>query len=168
MTPPMGPPAQLKEKAFLIGTWDAVGKGLMDPSKPDQWSPMTGVCEYRYTADGAAIQMDYESNMMGMPYRGLGLQTYDRETNQWQLAWVDNMSARLALFTGEDRGDNSTVVTGEGRFGGMVMQTRMSSYNETKNSFDWKFEQSFDGGKSFITMMLFEYKKRGEGHDDPA
>ncbi|MEW6051501.1 MAG: DUF1579 family protein [Candidatus Zixiibacteriota bacterium] len=162
--PPMGPPEEMKQLAFLEGTWDVVSNFniSMDPTK-EQWQESKATAVYSYIVDGAAMQCVYDGGadmMPGMPpFKGFMLQAYNRETKKWQATWVDNMSGSISLYTGTHDAGKS-VLEGEDMMGGQKWWTRMTSYDETPGAFKWKMEMSMDGGKTFVTSGTATYTKR--------
>ena len=154
---PMGPPEQMKECNFLEGTWTADTQWKMSDST--DWIHSKATCEYTMILGGAALQMVYKSEMMGMPFEGLSIQTYDREIGKWQTTWTDNMSGRTSLYTGE-KTEGKTVMMGEDIYQGHSYLARMTSYNETPTSFDWSMEQSMDGGKTWFMSGKAHYTKQ--------
>ena len=109
--------------------------------------------------DGAAQQMDWQGEMMGQKFNGLGLITYDRETKMWKNSWVDNMSGRMTLNEGE-MADGKLVFAGTDIMQGMKIHVRQTTYNITDKGFEWKYEMSMDGGETYMTGMTANYKKR--------
>jgi len=157
--PPMGPPEQMKDVMWMVGTWDAVMNMNMSMDSVPNWVETKGVCTYATILGGAALRMTYTAEMMGMPYEGLGIQTYDRETSLWQMTWTDNMAARTTLYAGTCK-DNTTVMTGEDKWNGMTSLARITTFNETPEAFDWKMEMSMDGGTTWVTGGTAVYTKR--------
>lgn len=157
-TPEMGAPKEIKELSWLVGTWDVVMKTKWDPTATD-WAEEKGTATYSYAVDSSAIMMHYLGMTMGMPFKGLMVQAFDRETKMWQSSWVDNFSARLVLYTGT-RANGKTVLTGEDLMQGQNMTTRMTTFNETPTKFEWSMESSMDGGKTFMTAATAVYTKR--------
>jgi len=105
--PEMGPPAEMKQFANLVGTWDYVMMMKMDMAS-DSMTKMGGNVTYAYVLDGAAMTGSYDGDeMMGMKFRGFSIQTYDREMKRWQMTWTDNMSARTSIYTGQHEGDKT-------------------------------------------------------------
>ena len=155
--PLMGPPEQMKELAFLEGTWDVKGKFRMAPDSA--WQEYSAVSTYTYILDGAALRHDFHMPWMGMEMTGLGLQCYDRETQEWQAIWSDNFGGRLSLYSGF-RKNGKTVLLGEDKMGGQTFLTRITSWDETDTSFQWTMEHSMDGGKSWYTSMDAAYTKK--------
>ena len=149
-TPPMGPPEEMKNLEFLVGDWEAEMEFLMDTTQG--WVKSTGTCTYSYILDGAALKM-------GMPFKGLSFETYDRENKQWQSVWVDNMGARTTMMTGV-RENNGSVFENKDKYKGVVMMNRMTTSNETKTSFDWLMESSMDDGKTWFENGRAKYTKK--------
>ena len=157
--PQMGPPAEMKQIAGLVGVWDYVMMMKMDMAS-DTMEKMTGNITYAYILDGAAMSSQYEGDeMMGMKFKGFGIQTYDREMKRWQMTWTDNMSGRTSIYTGQHEADKTTV-EGEDMMGGQKMLTRITSFNEKPTTFDWKMESSMDGGKTWIVVGTATFTKR--------
>jgi len=158
--PPMGPPPEMQQLEPLVGVWDVQMKMGMSPDTTT-WESSTGTCTYSYILDGAALEMDYQGTAMGMPFSGLGLQTFDRETGKWQVTWTDNMGARTSIYTGT-MANGKTVVTGEDLYNGETYLTRITTFNQTKDSFDWKMDFSMDGGKTFQPSAFATYTRHGK------
>jgi hypothetical protein len=155
--PPMGPPAEMKELAAMVGTWDVHGKMRMDPKA--EWTDYAAVMTSKYVCGDAAILSEYSGPMMGMTFEGLGLMTYDREKSEWQSTWTDNMAARTALYTGQMK-DGKTVLVGEEVFGGVAYLSRITTYDVTEQNYKWQMESSMDGGENWYTSMEATYTKR--------
>jgi len=156
--PPMGPPPEIQELAGLVGTWEVAMKFRWDPADT-VWEESQGTCVYSYTAGGAALMMDFESAMEGMPFVGISLQCFDRETDMWQSVWTDNMGARLSFYTGK-KTDDKFVMTGEELYQGQKSIGRLTTYNLTETSFDWMIESSYDGGETYEVMGTARYTKK--------
>jgi len=154
--PPMGPPPELKELEALVGDWDVEGRFKMGPEA--EWQPTEAVVTYSMTVGGAALQMDYKSTFAGMDFVGHSLMTYDRETKMWQSTWVDNMAARISLYTGT-MGDDKMVLLGMDMFQGQPLRVRMTTYNMSDTLFNWMMESSVDG-ENWTTGMEATYTKR--------
>ena len=157
--PPMGPPAEMKELASLVGNWEYTMKLKMDPTS-DQFQDIRMTCKMAYILDGAALTMEHESVdlMMGMKFKGFGIETYDREKKEWQMTWTDNMTGRTGIYTGQ-RTDSTAVFTGEDLMMGQKLISRVSMSNLKPTSFDWKMEMSMDQGKTWTTSATATYAK---------
>jgi hypothetical protein len=51
-------------------------------------------------------------------------------------------------------------MTGQEMWNGQEMLGRITSYNETPGSFDWKMESSPDGGNTWVTTAVAIYTKK--------
>jgi hypothetical protein len=155
--PPMGPPKEMAACAEKVGTWDVATEMRMDPNS--EFMQSTGVCTFSMVAGGAALQSAYSSNMMGMPYEGLGHTTYNSGTSQWMSTWVDNMGGYMSVYTG-GLVDGKMVLTGKDIMGGQIWDTRVTEWPVKDGKFDFQIEQSADGGKTWAVYMKSVYTKR--------
>lgn len=158
--PPMGQPEEMKELIKLVGTWECVMQSRWSDTS-ENWMESKGTATYELGLDGCVLKMKYVSTMMGMPFEGFMVQSFDRELKEWQTLWVDNMSARMSMYTGKPTTDGSEVVTGVDYYGGQKMHTRMTTYDYTETSFKWKMETSTDGGKTWWVSGKADYTKKG-------
>ena len=156
--PPMGPPEEMKQLEKMVGTWKVAGEMFMDPSKPEAL-PFTAMAVFEYDLGGAVMEMEYTSEMMGMPYIGVSITTWDRERQLWQDSWVDNLNCRQMIMTGHEK-DGERVMTGTDIYQGEEYLMRNTSFNMTDTSFEWKMEQSMDGGETWFTSMTATYTKQ--------
>ena len=156
---PMGPPPEIEELGFLVGTWNVTMEMRMDPGAP--WMTSTGTAKFHYVAGGAAVQMDYESDMMGMPFVGMSQTTFNRQTGEWTDTWIDNMGAYTSVYTGKMQ-DGKKVLEGKDYMMGNVWLTRATTWNITDTAFQWQMEHSTDDGKTWFVGMKAEYKKQVE------
>jgi hypothetical protein len=156
--PPMGPPEEMKMMKDVVGVYDVEQQWRMDPAS-EEWETSNGVATYELILDGAAVRHTYESEMMGMPFHGLGLIAFNRETGKWQQAWVDNMGAQISYYEGNYK-DGQMVTVGEEKWQGQTYLARITVYNMEPDGFDWKYEMSMDGGKEYFTSGKAHYTKR--------
>ncbi len=156
--PPMGPPEEMQQIAHLAGTWDVTQDWKMDPSD-QEWQTSEGVAKYEMILGGAAMRHTFDSEMMGMPFEGLGLLAFNRETEKWQQTWTDNMGAHISYYEGHYK-DGKMVFTHEAVWQGQKYQDRITIHNIKDNSFDWTYELSMDGGKTWHTTGKAQYTKR--------
>jgi hypothetical protein len=155
--PPMGPPEEMKQIASMAGVYDVEFKFRMDPNQ--DWTTTKVLATIKMVLDGAAQQMDWQGEMMGMKFSGLGLTAYNRETKKWQNTWVDNMSGQISISEG-DLVDGKMVLSGVDMMQGMKVHSRHTWYNMTDKGFEWSMEMSMDGGENFVTSGTATYTKR--------
>lgn len=155
--PPMGAPEEMKALEAMNGEYDVKFYYKANPMSPE-WTETEATATLSTVLDGAAQKMVFEGEMVGMPFTGIGLTAYDRETAKFQTTWVDSMGARLSMYTGS-LADGELVVEGEDRGQGMTFQSRLTTYNMTDTGFDWKYEMSMDGTNYMETAKATYTKK---------
>jgi hypothetical protein len=157
--PRPGPEHQLLARD--VGVWDATvemmpaGGAAPQVSKGTETSRMLG---------GFWLVSDFESEMMGQPFRGLGTTGYDPAKKKYVGTWVDSMSA--VLSTSEARYDPKTR-TMTGYMESLDEKGKKARFKETTQ---WKE----DGSRVFTmyspagkdgkerAVMRITYVRRGE------
>ena len=142
--PPMGPPAEMKELEAMNGEYAVKFYYKLDPMA-EEWIETDATAVLSTVVGGGAQQLSFEGEMMGMPFSGMGLTSYDRQTAKYQTTWVDSMGARISMYTGDFK-DGKMVVQGTD-IGpdGATFHSRLTNYNMTDAGFDWMYEISMDG-----------------------
>jgi len=153
----MGAPEEMKDVQFLIGTWDVEQEWKMDPAI-DEWTKSTGKCVFMDVYDGCALHQTYESEMMGMPFKGSGMIAFNRQKSVWQSVWFDNMGASIGYYEGDFK-DGKLSTIGDEMWDGQPYFARVTSYNLSDNKFDWMYEMSMDGGKNYFIAGKAVYTK---------
>ena len=154
----MGAPPQMKELAYLEGDWNAEMEWI-DMQDPNKWNKSKGSGTYNYVLDGCAIECHFQSEMMGMPFTGYMIISYDRDTGQWQQMWIDTIGGKMSFYKGK-KADGKTILMGEETWYGKTFITRTVVFDETDTSFNWEMDQSSDGGKTWVPMGKAVYKKK--------
>jgi len=91
-----GAPHQVLGK--LAGKWATSNTMWMDESQPP--ATQTGTAEYEMTLGGRYMAQHYKSEMMGMPFEGVGTVGYDNLRQRYFSTWIDNMGTGLMTCTG--------------------------------------------------------------------
>lgn len=135
--PPMPTPGP--EHAILkedVGTWDASIEMLMPgaPATP----PSKGVEVNALSCGGLCLVTDFKGEVMGGPFQGHGVTTWDPTKKVYIGSWSDSMTAGLA--TTESTWDaakktlNTTMLTPDGS-GGTVKMRSTVEYSAGKRVF---------------------------------
>lgn len=156
-TPVMGPPPQMKEIAGMAGVWTVAFDYKLDPMA-EEWTSTQALATIKNVLDGAAQQMDYSGEIMGTKFNGIGFTTYDRETAMWQNSWVDNLTGRISLYTGEMK-DEKLVFNGMELSQGMSFHARQTVFNITEDRFEYLMEMSMDG-ETYLPTGRAVYTRR--------
>jgi hypothetical protein len=92
------PGAPHQQMAKLAGKWTTSNTMWMDESQPPM--TQTGTAEYTLALGGRYVTQNYKSEMMGMPFEGIGTLGYDNFRQRYFSTWIDNMGTGLMTATG--------------------------------------------------------------------
>jgi hypothetical protein len=93
--------------ATLVGSWTTTTKEWMEPGKPPTES--TGTVEMKMLLDGRFLYQEYNSQMMGQPFSGVGIDGYDNLTKKYVTAWIDTMGTGIFFMEGTASADGRTI-----------------------------------------------------------
>lgn len=93
--------------ATLAGSWTTQTKEWMEPGKPPMES--TGTAETKMLLDGRFLYQEYNAQMMGQPFSGIGIDGYDNVTKKYVTAWIDTMGTGIFFMEGTASADGKTI-----------------------------------------------------------
>ena len=93
--------------ATLAGSWTTTTKEWMEPGKPPTES--TGSAEMKMLLDGRFLYQEYNAQMMGQPFSGVGIDAYDNMTKKYMTAWVDTMGTGIFMMEGTASANGKTI-----------------------------------------------------------
>lgn len=93
--------------ASLAGSWTTTTKEWMEPGKPPTES--TGTAEMKMLLDGRFLYQEYNAQMMGQPFSGIGIDAYDNMTKKYVTAWIDTMGTGIFMMEGTASADGKTI-----------------------------------------------------------
>ena len=93
--------------ASLAGSWTTATKEWMEPGKPPTES--TGTADMKMLLDGRFLYQEYNSQMMGQPFSGIGIDAYDNMTKKYVTAWIDTMGTGIFMMEGTASADGKTI-----------------------------------------------------------
>lgn len=93
--------------ASLAGSWTTTTKEWMEPGKPPTES--TGTAEMKMLLDGRFLFQEYNGQMMGQPFSGIGIDAYDNMSKKYVTAWMDTMGTGIFLMEGTASPDGKTI-----------------------------------------------------------
>ncbi len=93
--------------ATLTGSWTTQTKEWMEPGKPPMES--AGTAEIKMVLDGRFLYQEFNGQMMGQPYHGLGMDGYDNITKKYVTAWFDTMGTGIFFMEGTASSDGKTI-----------------------------------------------------------
>jgi hypothetical protein len=144
--------AEQKQLDFWVGDWDLTWPG-QEAGKTDH-----GTNRVQRVLDSCVVEENF-SGEAAMHLRGRSVSLYDVRARKWKQTWVDNEGAYLD-FVGEFK-DGQMILSRQGvRPDGTPMKQRMVFKNISANEFDWSWEASNDGGKTWKVQWPIHYKRR--------
>ena len=96
-----------KQFTSLAGSWTTTTKEWMEPGKPPMES--TGTAEMKMLLDGRFLYQEFNGQMMGQPFNGIGIDAYDNMTKKYVTAWMDSMGTGIFMMEGTAGPDGKTI-----------------------------------------------------------
>lgn len=137
---------------FWIGKWELT------------WQGGKGTNLIEKKLNGKVIQENFEAtegNFKG--YLGTSISTFNPSDGKWHQAWADSNGGYIDLV-GITDGDTRIFQLSSPKQlpNGTKSISRMRFYNITKDSFDWDWEASTDGGENWQLSWRINYKRVSE------
>lgn len=108
--------------------------------------------------DGKVIEEDFAGDPAVTPrLLGRSLSVLDKG-GTWRQAWADNQGGFFALTGGSD-GQTRFFTTAFQPVDGQLKGQRMRFYGIRPDSFDWDWEGSTDGGKTWTLIWRLHYQR---------
>ncbi len=93
--------------ASLAGNWTTTTKEWMEPGKPPTES--TGTADMKMLLDGRFLYQEFNAQMMGQPFSGIGIDGYDNITKKYVTAWIDTMGTGIFMMEATASADGKTI-----------------------------------------------------------
>lgn len=155
----MTPGKEHKEFSKMDGDWTYTGKMWMDPNAEPQ--SYTGEAKFETLLGGRYSQMTVTGKIMGMDFKGIGVNAYDNGKKVYISTWIDNFGTGLMYMEGKyDEASKKIIYTGK-----MYdpMAGKDADCKETIKMVDdknYEMEMYYiDNGKEFKTMELIYTRK---------
>ena len=148
---PCAAPEQ-KQFEFWVGDWELTWPA-QKPGEVDR-----GTNRIRRVLDTCVVEENF-SGEKAMHLRGVSLSTFDTRTRKWKQTWVDNEGGYLD-FTGEFKEGQMILARDNVRPDGTKVIQRMVFKNIQPNQFDWSWESSTDGGKTWQVIWPIHYQRK--------
>lgn len=156
----MTPGEQHKKMAAREGTWDTTGKFWMAPDAPPTESK--GVAKFKMVLGGRYEMQEYNGEMMGAPFQGIGIAGYDNVKKKHFSTWIDSMGTGMMVLEGT--ADEKGVVTIAGTMvdpaTGKDCKVRMVTAEKDKDSIQFEMFVDDGKGKGEAKCMELNYTRR--------
>lgn len=96
-----------KQFAALAGSWTTQTKEWMEPGKPPTES--SGTAELKMLLDGRFLYQEFNGQMMGQPFNGIGIDGYDNLRKKYVTVWMDSMGTGFFMMEGTASLDGKTI-----------------------------------------------------------
>jgi hypothetical protein len=108
----MTPGKEHQDFAKMNGDWAFTSKFWMDPNAQPQTS--NGTAKFEMLLDGRYQQLTVAGKMMGMDFKGIGINGYDNAKKVYVSSWIDNFGTGLMYMEGKyDEASKKIVYTGK-------------------------------------------------------
>jgi hypothetical protein len=141
---------------FWIGTWDLRVRQRIG-IEGDEYRDGRAVSIVRPILDGCVLLEEFDGDQLPRPVVGISVSTFNSRTGRWQQTWVDN-SANNMVFQGGYAGDHMEMIH-KAEEGGDPVLWRITFYNVHDDEFDWAYDRSTDGGKTWLNFMEIHYTR---------
>jgi len=142
-----------KQLDFWVGEWNA--------SWPASPGTPAGAATNRIEKilDGCVVSENFADGSPG-GLVGRSYSTYNPRRKKWQQTWVDNQASYLDFVGDLSNPDEKIFAMEATDRNGKPMQMRMVFHHITPDSFDWRWEKSADGGKSWQVQWPIHYTRK--------
>jgi hypothetical protein len=136
---------------FWLGDWNLT------------WSDsLHGTNRIEKIMEGCSLQENFYDPKLR--YSGKSWTVYNKNYKQWQQTWIDNQGGYIAL-TGGKVGDSMILTTAERNVPQNIspsgkLISRMVFFNIRPDSFEWNWEASTDGGKTWKLNWHIRYARK--------
>jgi hypothetical protein len=144
---PCAAPEQ-RQLEFWVGEWDLTWPGQK------QGETGHGTNSIRRVLETCVVEENFSGE------RGKSVSIFDTRAGKWKQTWVDNEGGYLD-FVGEFKDGRMVLARDAVRPDGTRAIQRMVFKNITRNEFDWSWEASTDGGKTWKVQWPIHYKRKG-------
>ncbi|MBD3169517.1 MAG: DUF1579 domain-containing protein [candidate division Zixibacteria bacterium] len=142
---------------FWVGEWEMQSSRLIKAAGKEIWQ--TSKASNTITKElGSCVIMERFNGHPAVDFKGISVSVYDPAEGLWRQTWVDDWGGYM-LFTGGMDGDKM-ILSREVEVDGQTVHQRMIFENIKENSFDWRWEKSFDGGENYKPFWLLKYKRK--------
>jgi len=148
-----------KQFESLAGSWTTQTKEWMEPGKPP--TEVSGSADMKMLLGGRYLQQEFNSEMMGQPYTGMGITGYDNLRKKYVSIWLDTMGTGPFMMEGTASADGKTIaLKGQhAALGGGHMTHRAVWKIVDSNTQTFEMYGTHQGGKE-MKMMEIAYTRK--------
>jgi|WetSurMetagenome_2_1015567.scaffolds.fasta_scaffold23465_3 hypothetical protein len=155
----MTPGKEHQEFAKMEGDWTYTGKMWMDPNAEPQ--AFNGNAKFEMLLGGRYSQLTVTGKMMGMDFKGIGIDGFDNSQKKWISIWIDNFGTGILYMEGT-YDENSKKIIYKGKAVDPMTGKDMEYKQTVKQIDDKNCEMemfNISEGKEFKSMEMNYTKK---------
>lgn len=162
------PDPHMQDLSWFIGEWDVHSHMLMDADK-NEWLDEDLHTVHSYELGGNLIFEHFGGPLGGEPFEAWSLRKFNPNTGNWDQRWADVSPGGILNWMGRWDADSRT-------FTGYAMRYIDSDFNLTgqtgarevfdnitDDGFDWRYEQTSDGGATWDVTWTLVYRRAAMG-----
>ena len=147
-------PPETEQYAFIVGEWDC--KTRFMTSANGDYSEGSATWTGEYILDGWAILDTWVSTLPnGKEFIGVNIRSFDKETGKWNNRWLPQGTLTWKDYSSEMVGETMVMTGGKGKDPNGEFVERNTFSNIDKDSWSWRKDRSYDGGKTWIEGVGF-------------
>lgn len=153
------PPCYHKELGdidFLIGDWTIEANVRLADGK---WEQSSAVSKISPDLSGCLLNERFTGTRADHTFSALAIMGFNSVTGKLQRMWSDSEHGLLIIYEGNRKGNEMSLDT-EVLLDGKKVKLRNSYLEIAKDSFRLESARSVDDGKTWITVMKLEYKRK--------
>ena len=143
---------QQKQFDFWVGEWDLTWPGQ------NAGETGHGTNTIKRILDDCIVQENFTS-LDASHMRGTSVSVFEPKSGHWKQTWVDNQGGYLD-FAGDFKDGQMILQREFARPDGVRVIQRMVWKNISPSEFDWSWEASTDGGKTWQVNWPIHYKRK--------
>lgn len=158
------PDPHMQDLSWFIGEWNVRSRMLMD-ADADEWLEEDLRTVHSYELGGNLIFEHFGGPLGGEPFEAWSLRKFNPNSGNWEQRWVDTSPGGFANWLGRWDAEANTFTGYAMRFiDGEFNLTgddgaREVFDNITEDGFDWRYEQTSDGGETWEVTWTLQYRR---------
>ncbi|HEY7727582.1 MAG TPA: DUF1579 family protein, partial [Candidatus Eisenbacteria bacterium] len=137
------PPAELSKLASWVGTWNAEQHVFAGPTGPE--SRDKSQTTFRWVMAGMHLEGTHDFVYNGKPMEGRSIWSFDPDTKEYQCYWMDGMSPKAMIYTGNFTPEGNLVVKASYTYQGKPVNDVITYVFPTPDSYSMKYESDVAG-----------------------
>lgn len=137
----------------LVGRWDCEVRTYMpDPANPQV---SRGEARFELLLGGRFLRQEFECDMAGQKFHGMGISGYDNALEKYVGVWIDDMGTGIMHTSGTyDEASDTITETGEGSSPIGAINYRLVTKSASEESFVFTMFMTMPGAGEQKTMEI--------------